>query len=192
MFVMHRYDYDTEYRPKEASHMISQRSASAMCLIILSLMVFGCSPGPPPAPETPVSKESLQQKVDRLQLELFRLRLKVNGLTDGTAYVGTEDKGYSVAQTKYGSFAVLCRNLSPYLDGYKAQLAIGNLTSARFDGAKISLQWGEDFSKSKETSVTNNFLPGTYTNLEVVMTPAKPEDVKNFLITLEFNQIGLY
>jgi len=192
---MHRYDYDTESRLKEANYMLSRRSTSAICLIIFSLTVFSCDnkgPTPLPVSETPASKESLQEKVDQLEHELTKLRLQVSGLTDGTASVSTEDKGYSVAPTKYGAFTVLCRNISPYLDGYKAQLGIGNLTSARFNGAKIILRWGKHFSKSKETSVTNSFLPGRSTNLEVVMTPAKPEDVKVFLVTLDFDQMTLY
>lgn len=175
--------------------MLSRLMVSVLCLLVLSLTLFGCgkqNPTTPSAPATPATKESLEEKVTRLQRELSILRFQVGGLTDGTAYVGTEDKGYSVAQTKYGTFTVVCRNLSPYLDGYKAQLAIGNLTTARFNGAKIAFQWGEDLSKNKEVSVTNSFLPGRYTNLDVVLTPAKPEDVKTFSVALEFDQMALY
>jgi len=111
------------------------------------------------------------------------------------AITSTERYAYSSSSTTFGyspTFSVVCENLTPYLDGYKAQLAIGNLTSATFNGAKITLKWGEDLSKSKEISVTNTFHPGRYTNVEVSLTPARLEDVKGFSVTLIFNQIALY
>ena len=175
--------------------MLNHRSVFGMGVLAFSLILLGCGnqgSNTASAPETPASRESLQKEITRLKVRLLRLGAKVSSLTDGTAYVSTEEKGYAIAQTTYGTFSVVCENLTPYLDGYKAQLAIGNLTSATFNGAKITLKWGEDLSKSKEISVTNTFHPGRYTNVEVSLTPARLEDVKGFSVTLIFNQIALY
>jgi hypothetical protein len=175
--------------------MTTLRPVLVWVLLFLSFLIFACEKKaviPPPVSHSPDKKESLDEKVNRLQRELIRLRMQVGNMSDGSAEVSTEEKGYSIAQTKYGSFAVVCRNVTPYLDGYKAQLGVGNLTNARFNGAKISLLWGTDYSKNKDMSVTNSFLPGRYTNVEVVLTPAKPEDIRTFSVAFDFDQLALY
>lgn len=174
--------------------MLNQKINLAASLFLLSFVFLNCDSqsSTSPTAQPTASQETLEQEVIQLRRELNRLSTRVNSITSGSALVDTEDKGYTVAQTKYGSFTVACRNLTPYLDGYKVTVAIGNLTSAQFNGAKINLQWGSDFSKTKEMGVTSSFLPGRNTNLEFIMTPAKPEDIKIFYLTLEFNQIVLY
>lgn len=164
-------------------------------IVIICLISFGCNKGtepPKPAPPKEEAKpESLEDKVIRLQRELFALIIQVRNISDGTAVVSSEEKGYSIAPTRYGSFAVICNTVTPYLDGYKVKLDIGNLTSAQFNGAKIKLTWGKNFDNTKDISITTSFPPGRYTTIEVVMTPAKPEDIKEFMVTLDFNQIAL-
>ncbi len=175
--------------------MTTLRSVLVCGLLFFCFIAFGCERKAPDAPAfkaAPDKKESLQEKVDSLQRDLYWLRMRVGNMSGGSAEVSTEEKGYSIAQTKYGSFAVICKNVTPYLDGYKVQLDIGNLTSARFNGAKISLLWGKDYNSSKNMSVTSSFLPGRYTTVELVMTPAKPEDMKTFSVALDFNQMALF
>ena len=173
--------------------MTTFRPVLASVLLFLFFVIIGCEnkvPNPPPAP-APDKKESIEDQIRNLKRDVFNLKVQVGNMVGGYADVSTEEKGYSIAQTKYGSFAVVCKNVTPYLDGYKVQLGIGNLTSARFNGAKIGLMWGEDF-KTKDISVTNSFLPGRYTTFEVILTPAKPTEIKRFTVTLEFDQIALY
>ncbi len=154
------------------------------------LIILGCNNNDsPPAQTDPPKNQYLQGEVNLLKQQVFRLQTQLTNFTDGSASISTEDKGYDIAQTKFGSFAVVCRNASPYLDGYKIRLGIGNLTSASFRGAKINVWWGEN---SKEFDVTDSFVPGRYTTIEVVLTPAKPEDIKALTVSLEFNTIFLY
>ena len=160
----------------------------------MAFLALGCekkSSSPSSLQPAPEKQETLEEKVKRLQRELFILKMQVGNMSGGSVEVSTEDKGHYIAQTKYGSFAVVCENVTPYLDGYKAQLSVGNLTNARFNGAKIGLHWGKDNNNSKYMSVTNSFLPGRYTTVELILTPAKPEDIKTFSVTLEFGQLAL-
>jgi len=171
-------------------------------LLLFSFIALGCEkkvsevPSNKPAPDKKESLrekvDQLQEKVDQLQGDLAWLNYRVRIMGGGSAEVSSEEKSYSIAQTNFGSFAILCKSVTPYLDGYKVQLGIGNLTSAQFNGAKISLRWGKLLNNSKDISVTNKFLPGRYTTIEVVMTPAKPEDIKMFSVTLNFNEIALF
>jgi hypothetical protein len=157
--------------------------------------VFGCDkkaePPKPAPPKEEAKPESMENKVTGMELDLAFLKIQVNNMSNGFANVSTEEKGYAIAQTKYGSFVVRCKNVTPYLDGYKVQIGIGNLTTAQFTGAKIHLVWGKDFINRKDMSVTNKFPPGRYTTIEVVLTPAKPEDIKTFTMNLDFDVLGL-
>lgn len=173
--------------------MTTLRPVSAWALFFLFFIAIGCENKTPTAPPAPTSDkiESMEEQIKTLKREVVSLKIRVGEMMNGSADVSTEEKGYSIAQTKYGAFAVVCKNVTPYLDGYMVQLSVGNLTSAAFNGAKIGLIWGED-NKTKEVSVTNSFLPGRYTSFEVVLTPAKPQEIKQFTLTLEFNQIALY
>jgi len=174
--------------------MMTLRNVSVWVLLLMAFLALGCekkSSSPSSLQPAPEKQETLEEKVKRLERELFILKMQVGNISGGSVEVSTEDMGYYIAQTKYGSFAVVCENVTPYLDGYKAQLSVGNLTNARFNEAKIGLLWGKDYNNSKVMSVTNSFLPGRYTTVEVILTPAKPEDIKTFSVTLEFVQVAL-
>ena len=174
--------------------MMTLRNVSVWVLLLMAFLALGCeknSSSPSSLQPAPEKQETLEEKVKRLERELFILKMQVGNMSGGSVEVSTEDMGYYIAQTKYGSFAVVCENVTPYLDGYKTQLSVGNLTNARFNGAKIGLHWGKDYNNSKVMSVTNSFLPGRYTTVEVILTPAKPEDIKTFSVTLEFVQLAL-
>jgi hypothetical protein len=163
-----------------------------MTLFFAGFIFFmGCDKKQNTSTPSTTREKPLAERINELETDVFLLNLQVDNLISGSAIVSTEEKGYAIAQTKYGSFAIVCKNASQYLDGYKVHLNIGNLTNARFNGAKISLKWGKGQHK-KEVSVTNDFPPGRYTTVEVVMTPAKPEDIKEFTVGLEFNQMALY
>lgn len=197
-FLAHLYHQDNVrddlLKKGGQARMTTLRSVLIFCLMIFTFAGVGCKKNAPdtPAVQTaPDKTESLQEKVDRLQRDLFQIKMQVRQMSGGSADVSTEEKGYSIAQTKYGSFAVACKNVTPYLDGYKVQLNIGNLTSVKFNGAKISLLWGTEYNHNKEMSVTNSFFPGRFTTVEIVMTPAKPEDIKTFSVILDFDQMAL-
>lgn len=159
-------------------------------VFVFLVIIFGCEKKQGSTKET--TKQSLPEKVDQLEKDVLRLRMQVNALTSGSTTISTEEKAYSIAQTKFGSFAIICKNVTQFLDGYKVHLSIGNLTSVKFKGAKIYLYWGKDLLYNKELDVTNDFPSGIFTNVEVVMTPAKPEDIKVFGIDLEFNEMTTY
>lgn len=174
--------------------MLKKRTVlfNSMALFFVVFIFFiGCDKKQNTSDLSTTKQKPLAERVNELETDVFLLKLEVNDLISGSAIVSTEEKGYAIAQTKYGSFAIVCKNVNQYLDGYKVHLGIGNLTTATFNGAKINLNWGKGQYK-KEVSVTNSFLPGRYTTVEIVITPAKPEDIKEFTVALEFNQLALY
>lgn len=147
-------------------------------------------------------RDSGGEEIKKLQSEVFLLRLELQKLKSSTATVKTDSQVYDIARTKYGPIIVSQRGLTEFLDGYKLKLAIGNTTSVTFSGATLNLEWGPPFDekdvsrwleerKRKEIQLTDSFRPGTNTIVEVVISPAKPEEAREFEVGIEFNQLSL-
>ncbi len=180
--------------------MVSLRPVSLSVLLILFLISSGCENKTNSSPSTPVIDipasvsnkiASLEEQIQTLQHDLAKLELRFDMMHNDNARVSTEEKGYSLINTKHGTFAVSCENVTNYLDGYKVQLSVLNLTSASFNDVDITLTWGKDH-KQKKVTIPIRFLPGKYTEFEVFLTPAKPEEIKMILVNLAFNQISSY
>jgi hypothetical protein len=175
--------------------MIKHRTAClglVTLVIIFCLFMIGCEKKTDRTASSSAKNKPLPERVLDLETEVLLLKKQMLQRSSGFVTVTTEDKGYSIVQTRYGSFAVKCEDVSQYMDGYKVHLAIGNLTCVTFNGAKIAVSWGKSPVSKREISVTNSFLPGSYTSIEFVMTPATPEDIKSFDLLFEFDEMALY
>jgi len=154
------------------------------------------------------TKQALQGQVEKLEMDLSVLDLRVSQLESEDATVSTEQDVYGVARTKFGPFVISSGGVTPYLDGFKVKLSIGNLTNATFHGTKLKVTWGPpipswDSSNSKERAkawkarksqtldLTTMLYPGQYSRAEVTLTPAKPEEVKSLEVGLELNVLSL-
>jgi len=145
---------------------------------------------------------TLQRKINSLESDMAVLRFQMSFLEDGDASVSTEENAYSTAKTTFGSFPVIADKVEPYLDGYKVHLQVGNMTTASFNGAKVTVKWGAPFNskspdefkkkqRSKEVDLTTTFFPGSYGGFDVILSPAKPEEIKTLYVALSFNQLSL-
>jgi hypothetical protein len=155
--------------------------------------------------QPPVSSNSeLTKQMNELRGELSVVSARVTALESGDATVSAEEEGYDVAKTKFGPFTVSTRGATPYLDGYKIKLRIGNLTNANFNGAKLNVGWGLPYSqnvnintwsksqKTKTFDLTNVIRSGSFTDMEVALTPAKPDEIKQFTVGIELNILALH
>lgn len=180
-----------------------------------ALALLGCTQSAPSAPSSPVpTPVPLQvsatappavtaEEFRKLRGEVLVLKHRLSSFEEGAATVSTEEEGFDVARTKFGPLTVSARGATPYLDGYKVKIRIGNLANANFNGAKLKLGWGppwdsqkdlEEWSKAqktKEMSLTTKLASGSFTDVDVVLTPARPEDIKSFTVGFELNQIEL-
>jgi hypothetical protein len=191
------------------------------CVAITVLALLGClslhgcnqsetqKPTPPPTPTDPfddiaTGKVATVDPLKKIQDDIKALDSSVTTLQSDSrrwATISAYDEGYSIANTEFGAFIVMRKSFTPYLDGFKVKLKIGNLTSIKFTGAKVSVFWGSDFGVSKladdlygqakEFSVTNEFLPGAYTTIDLILAPANPVEVKTIRVRLDFNVIGV-
>lgn len=147
--------------------------------------------------ETQVS--SLLATASKTAAEVSVLRTRLEGLTSGSATVSTERDEYGIARTPFGPFTVISRAVTPYLDGFRITLAIGNLTAATFQGAKLKVSWGPPFDstnfvkdrKERGFDVTTIFSPGAYAIVVVALTPASANEIKEIDVGITLNQMSL-
>ena len=145
----------------------------------------------------------LQKQIDGITARLDSLAATLSQLEQGNAFVNTEEGGYAIVRTKFGTFAIISEGYSQYLDGYKIKLKIGNLTSANFKDARLIVFWegqnagmedaGQRGSAQKNLIfyIPKELASGKYTNVDVILTPAGPDDIKTIQVGLELNELSL-
>jgi hypothetical protein len=176
-------------------------------ILLLAILSAACSQkteqvSPANAASAPSSEAKLRDELQQLKWDLYFLKSRVNTIEAGDATISTEEHGYDVARTKFGPFTVSARGVTPYLDGHKVKLRIGNLTNANFSDAKLKLSWGPPFDqnrldeweknqKKREVKLNENLVSGSFTDVEVILTPSKPEDIKSFSVGFELDKLQL-
>jgi len=126
-------------------------------------------------------------------------------------YIDVNSKNYSVVKSDVGTFLVSCQGAEPYLEGYKLHLHIGNPTAMTVNNPTINIEWGrempkwdsstKDYSKIcndwkqslKTTSITltDPLKPGAWNAVDVILAPAKAEDLEHLVITLKTDDVSL-
>lgn len=183
------------------------RSSFSAALISTATLI-GCSQ--PPAQQTSNGNvapllarlDALEKKIEQLEAGHAVFRTKIDSLRNSAASINTEEETYSVANSTLGPFLIVCKSVTPYLDGYRILLNVGNTTNVTFRGLKISLDWSEavppkgDYlaywkARQKDVDVTQTFHPGTYTAVNVTIGPATAGELKALTVSVEPNQLSL-
>jgi hypothetical protein len=124
------------------------------------------------------------------------LRLKT--LEDKESLVSCADKGYAFVATELGQLMAACEDLKPFGDGYKLTLRVGNPHQVLLNGLSIKVRyhpkWGSTPFEIREvsTNVTDRLLPGTWSRITLVLSPARAEDTGMIWVTIAVNQVTLY
>ena len=138
---------------------------------------------------------NLKSQVSTLQTILFSPK------ENKTALLGTSDLNkYERFDSSTGVFLVSIANIQPYLDGYKVDLNIGNLSYASYNGFTITAKWRKDIfdfmgtnnnSQIHDFTFTNELKPGSWIKVEFVATPAKADEFKYLELSIETNTVSL-
>lgn len=143
-----------------------------------------------------------------LQGQVMVLNAELQTLLTPDAFVVLDPttRAYSVVKTNLGQLLVSVVDFSPYLNGYKLKLAVGNPSFATYNGAKIAVRWGsapqwgaKDFDGSKwnqnlqtkNIEVTNSLLPGSWNRVEIVLAPATADQTAYVALSMSLDQIAL-
>jgi len=133
------------------------------------------------------------------------LTLQLKQASYDTVVLDPIEKGYGRLNSNSGFFFVSCEDAQPYLDGYKVIMNIGNPTTATYNGFKLKVKWGKQFVskemnyivwqkslKTAEKKFTDKLMPASWNKIELILSPAKPEEVRYIEFSIETDQILLY
>jgi hypothetical protein len=132
---------------------------------------------------------ALSNKVESISNAYTGLASKIAALEPANALLSTENEGYTISSTKFGPFIIMKRGVSPYQEGFKVKLGIGNLTGASFKGARLHVTIGNQ--QTKIYNISDELSPQAYTNVEIAITPARADEIKTLQVGLELSQIYL-
>lgn len=106
-----------------------------------------------------------------------------------------------------GLLLVSLEEVTPYLDGYKLRVSIGNPSFATYGGFKVKARWGPRADpgpfnlakfrerqaqiKEKEISFTERLEPGLWNEVELILTPATATQVGFIQISIDSNYVSL-
>jgi len=119
-------------------------------------------------------------------------------------------KQYARVNSSSGFFLVSLQDVEPYLDGVKVWLNIGNPLSATYGGFKIKAKWGPKWNpapvkanpnyykewksalREKELSFTDSLESGRWNSVELILSPATPEDFGHLELAIETDTVSLH
>lgn len=91
---------------------------------------------------------------------------------DGIVRLDCARRSTEVLPTQFATLTVNCEDASTSADGYRLRLRIGNPTSARLDGLKLTIYAGEGAAKGLSAlrvfqAVPTGLPPGSWTSVDV-------------------------
>jgi hypothetical protein len=123
---------------------------------------------------------------------------------EGWRYLFTEDNGFSVLDVSTGKFLVSRVKQESVGDGYRVTFQIGNIQAANYFNAKLEVSWGERYDVAKHgtyrqweegrasvATTADRLAPTAWTNVTVVLAPAKLADLGVLGVKLEVPRVSL-
>ncbi|HLX84401.1 MAG TPA: DUF3251 domain-containing protein [Terriglobales bacterium] len=153
---------------------------------------------------------TLKDKVTSLEstLSLCLALLKDKQDRSDSVTLDMNDHAYGRLDMDNGFLLVSVQEVTPYLDGYKVGLSIGNPLSASFAGFTAKVKWGKkyDYTKytsesfdewqkgiqEKEVSFSNILQSGSWNKVELVLTPATAPQLGYVTLSITTNTVRLH
>ena len=150
-------------------------------------------------------------RIDQLATRLTRLELQV-GLERSrykSAVLDPGEKGFARLDTSVGAFAIVLDDVTPYADGVRVRLNVGNLTTATVNGGTFQVKWGprepssdaqdyltkyDEWSKSlreKTVDFQEDLRSGTWNAVTLALPGVSPARLGYLELSMETNKISL-
>jgi hypothetical protein len=143
----------------------------------------------------------------------FRLTMSLQQLRRDVYKTATFDpaagEGFSRLDTSVGSLVVSIQQVTPFADGVRVRLHIGNLTSATINGGTMKVKWGsrmpelfadstgaayDRWSKSlkeREVKFLETLQPGTWNNVNLTLPGTPPTQFGYLNLEMEVQNISM-
>lgn len=189
-----------------------------ICFVSVAI-ASGCQPQAAPTVSAAQPDKELAQKIEELRAtidvyktttdylrdKVFELEKRQNRYTTAI-FDPRADQAYQRVDTVVGPVLVVLEDIQPFADGSRATLRIGNVTAATLSSCKLQLRWRakapseaealdawvEKGEASKESSLTNQFAPGSWTRTRVTLPGVTPQDMDYVEVGIGLNEISLH
>lgn len=150
--------------------------------------------------------KAAQKAIDELELRVRIIEL--NNSEDFTGWANLDPAGgrsYQVAETNIAPVLVSFTSATPIADGSQVRLQVGNLSTARFGGAELTLRYnkrmpqdeelrGSWFKTQRETTakISESLVPGTWNVISVSLPGIKPDELGYLSIKVKLDTVFMY
>lgn len=149
--------------------------------------------------------KKLQGSYDNFTTYAYRQFIELFSARHPTVEFDPSSPGsYQLIDSSIGLLLISLDNAEPYLDGYNAQLEIGNITGASLQGFKLSAKWAKRYKaednnyiewlnkrKSKDYSFTGALLSGRWNIFHIILPDTKPSEFGYLEVSIETNTVSL-
>ncbi len=115
---------------------------------------------------------------------------------DTNIFLSTSSRGTQPINAGLGVLLVSVQNVTPYLSGYQLTLSVDNPNFATYSQNSVVLLWGPSAPNTPtytfKKNLVSDFLPGTWTPVTLILTPATPKDLEYLNLSLQSSEIKLY
>lgn len=198
---------------------------SLVVLIILACLAPGAN-GQTKTTQPKSSKVAVQpsEELTQLRAEISRLQERITKLENRLAfqeyllkdkqekhdqiYLDLTQHEFQRLDTDSGTVLVSFEDATPYLNGYKIHLTIGNPSSMGYAGYKLKVRWAKtyDYDKyteasyaewnksiqEKEISFTEKLEPGVWNPAEFILSPAAADQLGYITLTITTNTVSMH
>jgi len=140
---------------------------------------------------------SLSDRVFRESRELFQLKTDHLSIVLDVLSLNT----YQRVETPTGEFfLVMVGDVTPFVNGYKLKLLIGNLSTGSYQGFTAHLVWGDtdtdvagwyESLERQDFEVSETLHSGTWNPVELVIAPATESDLEYLEFSMETGIVNL-
>jgi hypothetical protein len=199
------------------------RRVAVFALVLLQLVFAQCIIGQ--VPKTPPPLQSSQTQIDQLKKQIAALQSRISDLAADNEKLSTRvltleitkdpyksvaldltSRAYQRIDTETAAFLISVNDASPYVDGYRVKLSIGNPYCGTYSGFKLNVSWNTAVSKirqmgwdkwkqnerTKEISYTETLMPGSWTSVDLLLPATTADQLGYLILTMETNTISLH
>ena len=170
-------------------------------------------PGAEPIADMKKEIASLKARVNELEtvkkdLQYRLVRVELSQNANQTALLDLTSHAYQRLDSSTGTFLISFEDATPYLDGYRVTLSIGNPSFATFKGFKLHVKWNTKYDWDKYTSVSyeqwekamqeressfvDELKPGTWNIITLLLPSTNNSQLSYFLASMETSTVSLH
>lgn len=154
-----------------------------------ALALVSCNKAPPPV-VLPNNDDTIIRLTKRLD-EIEAKTLKIGW--EKRAILAPSDTGYTLIMTDVGPMTLQIKGVSPFANGSRVKLRIGNLSSATLSGVETKMQWGPvngrgmmQYDKAAPEStipISQRLEAGSWTEADVDLAQIPPAQFGQLIVS---------